>query len=79
MHHALHEFTLLFIKLFSHLTGIIEGYSLWTTSYTNNYEICMECYTAMAQCKRGCSDLKGIVTEFFNATRDACVSIEIIW
>ena len=30
----------------------------------------MECYIAMALSKEGCSDLKGIVREFFNATRE---------
>ena len=69
MYHALYVFTLLFVKLFSHLPRIIEGYSLWINFYTNNYGICMECYIAMARSKGECSDLKGIVREFFNATR----------
>ena len=68
MYNALYVFTLVFIKLFSHLPGIFEEYSLWINSYTNNYGICLECYIAMAQSKGGCSDLKGIVREFFNAT-----------
>ena len=29
----------------------------------------MECYIAMARYKERCSDLNGIVREFFNATR----------
>ena len=70
MYHALYVFTLLFIKLFGHLPGITEGYTLWIKSYTNNYGICTECYIAMARSNRGCSDLKRrIVREFFNATR----------
>ena len=68
MYHALYVFTLLFMKLFSHLPGLIKVYSLGTNSYTDNYGICMECYIAMARSKGGCSDLKGIVWEFFNAT-----------
>ena len=69
MYHTLYCFTLLFIKLLSHLPGIIEGYLLWINSYTKNYGICMECYIAMARSKEGCSDVKGIFREFFNATR----------
>ena len=38
MYHALYVFTLLFRKLFSHLSGIVEGYSLWINSYTNTTE-----------------------------------------
>ena len=59
-------FTLLFIKLFSHLTGIIEGYSLWINSYTDNCGIYMKCYIAMARFKRECiySGMKGIVRDF---------------
>ena len=30
---------------------MIEGYSLWINSYTDNYEICMECYIAMVRSK----------------------------
>ena len=62
-------FTLSFIKLCSHLRGILDGYSMWINFYTNYYVICMECYIAMARPKRRCSDLKGITREFFNATR----------
>ena len=51
MYHALYVFTLLFTKLFSHLSGIIEGYSLWINSYINDYGICMERYLAMARSK----------------------------
>ena len=51
MYHALYVFTLLFRKLFSHIPGIIEGYSLWINSYTNNYGICRECSIAMARSK----------------------------
>ena len=54
--------------MFSHLLGIIEGYSLWINFNANNYGICMECYIPIARSKGGCSDLKGIVREFFNAT-----------
>ena len=70
MYHALYVFTLLFIKFFSHLAGITEGYSLLINSYTNNYEICMERYIAIAWSRAGCGDLKGIVREFYNAIRD---------
>ena len=45
----------IFIKLFIHLSGVIEGYSLWINSYTNNYGICTECYITMARSKGGCS------------------------
>ena len=68
MYLALYVFTLLFIELFSHLSGIIEGYSLWFNSYSNNYGICMECYIAMDRSDTGCSYLK--VREFSNATRE---------
>ena len=56
-------------KIVQPFFGIIEGYSLWINSYSNNYGICMECYIAMAWSKGGCSDMKEIVREFFNATR----------
>ena len=75
MYHALYVFTLLFIKLFKRLPGIIEGNSLWINFYTNNYGMGMECYIAMARSEGGCSDLKGIVREFFNATWDAVIII----
>ena len=74
MYHALYVFTLLIIKLFSYLPGIIEGYSLWINSYANNYGICMECYIAMTRSIGRCCDLKGIVQEFFNATRDIFIA-----
>ena len=70
MYHALYVFTILIMKLFSHLSGIIEGYSLWINSYTNNYGIGMECYIAMARSKGGCSNMKDIVLEFVNDTRE---------
>ena len=63
-YHALYVFILFYIKLFSHLTGIIEVYSLGINSYAKNYGICMEYYIAIARSKGGCSDLKGIVREF---------------
>ena len=50
-HDAPYEFTLLFLKLFSHFPGIIERYSLIINSYTNNYGISMECYIEMARSK----------------------------
>ena len=49
MYHTPYVYTLLFIKLFSHLLKIIEGYSLLNNSYTRNYGICMECYIAVAR------------------------------
>ena len=53
MYHVPYVFTLLFIKLLSHLSGIIGGYSLGINFYTNNYGICIECYTAMTRSKWG--------------------------
>ena len=35
------------------LNNIIEGYSLWINSYTNNYGIYMECYISMDRSKEG--------------------------
>ena len=70
MYHVLYIFTLLFIKLFSLFSEIIKEYSLWINYYTYNCGICMKCYTAMARSKRGRSDPKGIVREFFIDTRD---------
>ena len=55
-------------KMFSHLPGIIEVYSLRINSYANNYGICMQYYIAMARSKGSCTTLKVIVRELFNAT-----------
>ena len=57
----LYVFTLLFIKLFGHLPGIIQEYSLWINSYTNNCGIGMKCNIAMARSTEGCTDLKEIL------------------
>ena len=37
MYLALYVFNLFFIKLFSHLPGIIESFSVWINSYTSKY------------------------------------------
>ena len=50
---AIVVFTLLFIKLFSHLPVIIEWYSLWINSYVNIYGISMAWYIAMILSKGG--------------------------
>ena len=52
---SLRIYFIFFIKLFSHLPGIIEGYSLRINSYINNYGIYTKCYKAMARSKGGCS------------------------
>ena len=68
MYYALYVFTLSFIKLFSHLLGMIGEYSLWIIPYTNIYKIFIEYNIAMIRSKGGYSDVKGIVREFFNVT-----------
>ena len=48
-------------------------------SCTNKYGICIECYTAMARCKGRCSDLKGIVREFFYYTEFCKIDSLQVW
>ena len=55
-------------KLFSYLLGLLFRSYLYN-SYANNYGILGMLYIAMALSKGRCSNLKGIVREFFNAMR----------
>ena len=64
MYHATYVFTLLFRKLFSHLTRIIDGYSLWINSYTETYGICMECYIAVALSTGNVATWRGVAGIF---------------
>ena len=66
MYHGLYAFALLFIKLFCHIPAGIRCELITiqiTTEYAGNV-------ISIARFKGGCSDLKRIVRELFNATRE---------